>query len=1025
MHAQSLFHLKRLHLEHYRDLLSFSMLARRASNALVCVRCELQLTRRLPAYARRTSHANFSISARRRDGAEELEAAASQATPPVLRIIKREKSPERIRKRKGKALRETSARLGGGITQLGDDANILVLREVGNNVPEQPVEEPMAAEPIVVPDIIDLLQQERKTLTPEEIQERLESLRPQIGAEPNEPVYVPLRTFAKLVKTLNKAFTTRQLAQFYSAAKNVPQGTSNQELRASLEEGTGSAQHPIVRTDWQPGTTPIAKRLPGAYVKNRNNRAPVSRQLLVDRIMRDIWKLVPLEEVEALGELEVTLKPWHITVLNAGGMSLTITLGNRADNIPDEETILTKISGARKARIEVYQPHNVLRITADKTTAEYAANDIVDTLRTHIASKLQLKIWKPHLEEGKAPKDGKLATLYSDEDFRIVTNVTRTSIQRMDNANTVRLGQLLKIPANSDQLVIRGFSQGAIAEAERALLRMLPLKDFAARTIDAHQIEGEKSEVHLIPASFEGRSLEPRDQSANLGRWTSPVGRRVEAEIPQRQDAEVGSDENMSESSAARTHLVASIIQKLRDSLKERSSSATKAKGNRQSPFETLPRFELSANFGQALFPLPDTASASTPSVSKSSSARPLFTSSVPGLASLMSPTRVPGVVQDEHSSQCRFAANSESPSLLLYDFVPAPTPTWITQTPPSLHIQICTGASNSGKKGKMTLHELSLGFQEHVHTVLLPDNATDVQFSRHGRLYFDTSNVKLPMRDWIAQVRKNIKSGERLTAPEITIPIPQWTITGNPADQDVKKVTYLFSAVQLRQIIQGRVLDEHATYSSTQSSKLAAQGGALAMYYRKNANSVEQLLRDDDNRLTSFVENSLRFADAVTEAAGQTQPIAKILRPRTESGRKQRRLEEKAAAAVAKDAPGQEQPEDDVMDLLDDAVARKDQEQPQDTMSETGEEVEHGVIVTEEADASVREQTEDDVLDLLDDAIANKDKANDQVDTHDAHLNEEPAASDQELTPPSSDRSVSEDTASTPSLEKFDKPSA
>jgi hypothetical protein len=426
------------------------MLARRASNAFVCVRCELQLARRLPAYARRTSHANFSTSARRHDGAEELEAAASQGTTPGLRITRGENLPERIRKRKGKVLRETSARLGGGITRLGDDADILVLREVGNNAPEQPAEEPKPVEPIIVPDIVASLQQERKPLTPEEIQERLESLRPQIGAAPNEPVYVPLKTFAKLVKNLNKAFTTQQLAQFYSAAKNVPQETSRQELLSSLREGAGAAQHPTVRTNWQPGTTPLAKRLPGAGVKIRNKPAPVSRGLLVDQIMRDIWKLVPLEEVEALGELELTLKPWHVTLLNAGGIYLTILFANRANNISGEETILTKISGTRKARIEVYQPHNVLRITADKTTADYAANDIEEALRKHITSKLQLKTWIPHLEEGKAPADERLATLYSDEDFRIVTNVTRASIQRMDNANTVRLGDLLQIPANSD-----------------------------------------------------------------------------------------------------------------------------------------------------------------------------------------------------------------------------------------------------------------------------------------------------------------------------------------------------------------------------------------------------------------------------------------------------------------------------------------------------------------------------------------------------------------------------------------------
>jgi hypothetical protein len=45
----------------------------------------------------------------------------------------------------------------------------------------------------------------------------------------------------------------------------------------------------------------------------------VSKQLLVDRILRDVWKLVPLEEVEAPGEIELSLKPWQLTLLNAGG----------------------------------------------------------------------------------------------------------------------------------------------------------------------------------------------------------------------------------------------------------------------------------------------------------------------------------------------------------------------------------------------------------------------------------------------------------------------------------------------------------------------------------------------------------------------------------------------------------------------------------------------------------------------------------------------------------------------------------
>jgi hypothetical protein len=46
----------------------------------------------------------------------------------------------------------------------------------------------------------------------------------------------------------------------------------------------------------------------------------VSRQLLVDRILRDAWNLVLLEEIEAPGELELYLKPWQIRLLDVGGV---------------------------------------------------------------------------------------------------------------------------------------------------------------------------------------------------------------------------------------------------------------------------------------------------------------------------------------------------------------------------------------------------------------------------------------------------------------------------------------------------------------------------------------------------------------------------------------------------------------------------------------------------------------------------------------------------------------------------------
>jgi predicted flavoprotein YhiN len=101
--------------------------------------------------------------------------------------------------------------------------------------------------------------------------------------------------------------------------------------------------------------------------------------------------------------------------------------------------LLGKICESRRAKIEIYQQHNILRITADKTTAEYAADDIEKALKSVVTRKLQLKPWISSLEKNKVPQDEKVATLYTDDDFNLVNSLTRAVIQRMDNSNTVRV----------------------------------------------------------------------------------------------------------------------------------------------------------------------------------------------------------------------------------------------------------------------------------------------------------------------------------------------------------------------------------------------------------------------------------------------------------------------------------------------------------------------------------------------------------------------------------------------------------
>jgi hypothetical protein len=311
------FRLESRHHHRYTICPLFHMLVPRTSSAFVCLRCELHgARRRLPTYARQTPRAQFSASARRRHGADELEAQL-EAPRPELKIRREVQPLDRYRRRKGKVIHEKSARLGG-LKSLGDDAEILVLKEIRDVT--TPIEEPVEidlAEPLEVPDMV-ALQQDSK-LTREEVWERLDILRPPNRPKPSMPHFVTQATYVKLIRDLTQGFTQHQLSQFYSVSKKIGQGNIYKEVLGSFKGDASSAKQLTARTEWQPGTTAISRRLPGINITTKPMRRPVSKQLLVDRILRDVWKLVPLEEVEAPGEIELSLKPWQLTLLNAGG----------------------------------------------------------------------------------------------------------------------------------------------------------------------------------------------------------------------------------------------------------------------------------------------------------------------------------------------------------------------------------------------------------------------------------------------------------------------------------------------------------------------------------------------------------------------------------------------------------------------------------------------------------------------------------------------------------------------------------
>lgn len=305
---------------------------------------------------------------------------------------------------------------------------------------------------------------------------------------------------------------------------------------------------------------------------------------------------------------------------------------------------------------------------------------------------------------------------------------------------------------------------------------------------------------------------------------------------------------------------------------------------NRQTGYWALePEFKVSADFGQALFPM-DMRDPNKIVEAASDSSRSPFHPAMPGLGSLLA------------SSEFQNISRTETPALL-YEFVPAPEQKGLNAEVgpdfPKLFIQVRTGRDGN----RAAIHKLSIGFQERTHDVLLPDQAADIRFHRYGRLRFSSkSHHDKNVEEWTEAVRQNIESGGRLSAPSLTLDIPKWTIPGFPSDEiGMLPVKYVFTGIQFRQSVTGRLLDTQVSYSTVQSGKLGAKGGALSAYSEKlQGDEVEAQIRD-------FATKCVQLVDYISQATAQTQPLRQVVLPRNEhSARKQRRAALQATGSGA-----------------------------------------------------------------------------------------------------------------------------
>lgn len=487
---------------------------------------------------------------------------------------------------------------------------------------------------------------------------------------------------------------------------------------------------------------------------------------------------------------------------------------------------------------------------------------------------------------------------------------------------------------------IHGLSDASVADAKRTLIRLLPFKESATRTIDTQRLDAAKGESYLLPTFHEDRSLDYSYRNLSLGRWALPVSRSADETVGEEQEPSQDGAEGKSEPES--THgLVNRVVSFMRPPVDGSFTGSESTPRNRQTGYWALePEYKVSAEFGQALFPL-EHSDPNKVVEAASNSLRAPFQPAIPGLGSLLA------------SSEFQNLSRTETPALV-YDFIPSPDQkafdtasgfTEIGPTFPKLHVQVRTGRDGTSP----TIHKLSLGFQERVHDVLLPDQATDIRFYRYGRLRFSIkSHHDDAVQEWTDAVRQNIESGGRLSAPSLTLNIPKWTIPGFSTDATgMLPIKYLFAGIQFRQSVTGRLLDTQISYSTVQAGKLGARGGVLSAYCEKRkTNQSEQQDEDgsenddaNETQVRHFATKCLDLVEHISQAAARTQPLRQTRLPRNDhSARKQRR----AQLLEALDAPpslladGQHVDTSEQFDLdVDTDESTLDPEFPPDTHSD------------------------------------------------------------------------------------------
>lgn len=231
----------------------------------------------------------------------------------------------RIRGQRGFEFREHFKKLS--VNSLGQPADVIVLRDALCDRPYRP--EPKISERKKERiDILARLAAERGLIQQSDVNKNIEAHKPE---DPEEPLSE--EDFHNLAKQLQQGFTIRQLSRYIEQHEKV-QGLES-ELRTNAGRSVPKNKPVVSRTAWMPGRSGSGEAFAENFMRGYEPEkvefrgkivsSLTQKYLLSLRILRECWQIDVNEVIEAVGEIELIIKPIYFELLLSKSSSSLFT----------------------------------------------------------------------------------------------------------------------------------------------------------------------------------------------------------------------------------------------------------------------------------------------------------------------------------------------------------------------------------------------------------------------------------------------------------------------------------------------------------------------------------------------------------------------------------------------------------------------------------------------------------------------------------------------------------------------------